>query len=38
MRHFNRKFPNVGFGERLAAAAAAMQHSVSVFECEGHQP
>jgi hypothetical protein len=33
----NPKFPDVGVGERLAAAVAAMQHSVSVCECEEHQ-
>jgi hypothetical protein len=33
----NPNIPNVGVVERLAAAVAAMQHSVIVYECEGHQ-
>jgi hypothetical protein len=33
----NPKIPDVGVGEKLAAAVAAMQRSVSVCECEGHQ-
>jgi hypothetical protein len=33
----NRKIPNVGVVERVAAAVAAMWHSVSVCEYEGHQ-